>query len=564
MSLSLAVSIDRLPRFYGYANGTGHGLKVPTDSLTDPLAQADGTTVCGKTLNTARMEEKSEGDKVCKTCVKRITDAMVDAAHTALYAATFPEDVPAQEETPATEGALFGADAVTDTPKAPRKAKGSKRADTAFKVTPDVIAATDAHKATYGTSPEMREVREAHASRMAPAGAFLTIKGKCAEEVAGEDGEPILKAITGRLKLAPVDGSEAVDGNGSPIGACPSCRRMAPLTASGNIGSHNPENLGKAPGLTERATTDVVADAAERKRAAEINAERKRAAEAVKEAKELREESKSAREAGNEGEAERLTALATVTQEGARFTAPRSERAASAPGDQGTDAPRGAALVKGRDSGTLAGPVTVRTAADPAPETDPSQVAGESSRGHASTWDGGIGPERPDRKAVEGAPKAGGRYGDKTEAEVAQLSRAQQRNYWRRVAKAQRRDRAASAKVRDREIAAGVAIPSRERRERRKAASVGSSAAGQLSQSHASAGHGTTADESQRAATVFDALNDDQKTAALVAWNASRAEAAAVMALRVAREAKEVARVASLPSSRKLGKARPARKGRGA
>lgn len=76
----LAVSIDRLPRFYGYENAAGHALMIPSGFQDDPLAaDNDIRRVCGGTTDVRRLVEKFQGDKHCKRCEAKITDDLINA-----------------------------------------------------------------------------------------------------------------------------------------------------------------------------------------------------------------------------------------------------------------------------------------------------------------------------------------------------------------------------------------------------------------------------------------------------------------------------------------------------
>lgn len=77
----LAVSGDRLPRYFGYEGAAGHALMIPTGFQGDPLAaDNDIRRVCGGTTDVRRLNEKFSGDKKCKRCESKITDKMIDDA----------------------------------------------------------------------------------------------------------------------------------------------------------------------------------------------------------------------------------------------------------------------------------------------------------------------------------------------------------------------------------------------------------------------------------------------------------------------------------------------------
>ncbi|MBD3004562.1 hypothetical protein [Streptomyces sp. 5-10] len=392
MELFIALNTDNDARWYGYGKGAGHALMIPDGFFGDPLSGATGETLCGKSLDMSRLTEKSGSEAQCKACAKRLTDALLERARAAKSAMDkFCEPV-AMEEGPG--GAPVAVETLESETAAPGTDSGS---------------------------------------------VFVTVDGKCAREVAGEDGAVSLKAIHGRSRITPVDGSVSVNGDGAEVGVCPQCHREVKLTGSGFIGTHYPAKLGKSPIMSEQAVTDVVADAAERKRAAEIDTER-----------------------------------AAAEEEEREFRAPVAENVRRASGDQGTEATRGAAMVQGADM----------------PPVQPNS-------GHASTWDGGIGSARPDRKVID-EPKHGGRYGYFTKEEYDALSRTAQRQYWRNVNKFEKQAKGAREALRAKEVATGKAIPAGERRKARKAAKVGSGVTGhRVGYGHPGIGHGKSAEESR-------------------------------------------------------------------
>ncbi|MER6605746.1 hypothetical protein ABT282_07475 [Streptomyces sp. NPDC000927] len=509
MELFVAVSVDRLTRFFGYENGAGHGLMIPADGFGNPLAVSDGSTVCGKTLDTARLSEKFQGDRMCKACAKRITGEMVESA----YAVSVTDS-----ETETDAGELSPVDMVSDAVTETMEEVGGEIRDAVgtavqepvapVSLTPEEAAKIVEHVAKYGKSPEVLRVEKAEEERESGTGvpvqdgdgpAFVMVDGKCAREVTDREGNISLKPVNGRAKVSPVDGSMAVNRDGAAVGVCPQCRREVTLTDSGHLGTHYPVKVemvtGDAKPLTEQSVTDLVASAAEKRVASDIAAERKAATEGERKvtADDV-ETSQVGRTRANRAGKRRAAKMPE-----ARDSRPVRSGMPGAKGDQRGEGSRGAALVPGGNAQTFAGPVTVRSVGEAGPETDPSAVVGESSRGHAATFDGGIGTDRPDRGAVEGiAEMHGGRYGWLTTAEYMQLTPSKQRNYWRKIAKKRQGSKEARAIEVAKRVALGEMISAEEMRDLRKGARVGSSAAGHLSQGFLKPGHGATAEESQK------------------------------------------------------------------
>lgn len=210
MTRVLAMSVDLTIRKYGYPGAAGHSLMIPEGFQGDPLAAGTKIRrVCGGTVDVKRMEEKYSGaDKLCATCIKRTTDAMIDAGIQAQAAAQSGEMI--SDNTP---------DAARLTLDAAITAADSMRYDT---VRPGIEIKWPMPK--NGKAAQMPVKVQ-----------------KC--------------AVKGVDKVAPKPGTDADGVNGT----CPVCQTVAKLTGKGFIGAHvvNGESAPASPEMGQKTVKAV-------------------------------------------------------------------------------------------------------------------------------------------------------------------------------------------------------------------------------------------------------------------------------------------------------------------
>ena len=201
MTRYLAVSVDRLPRFFGYENAAGHALMIPSGFQDDPLAaDNDIRRVCGGTTDVRRLTEKFVGDKKCKRCESKITDDLINAGD---------DDRNRDDDAEAARIVIADVSANIDSTADTRQEADLLSLD-------DAIAAADAMR-------------------------FDTVKPGCEikwPQPVKADAKPVKVqkcAVKGTDKVSPKPGTDTDGQNGT----CPVCQTFAKLTGKGFIGVHN-------------------------------------------------------------------------------------------------------------------------------------------------------------------------------------------------------------------------------------------------------------------------------------------------------------------------------------
>lgn len=201
MTRYLAVSVDRLPRFFGYENAAGHALMIPSGFQDDPLAaDNDIRRVCGGTTDVRRLTEKFVGDKKCKRCESKITDDLINAGD---------DDRHRDDDSEAARVLIADVAASIDTTADTRQEADLLSLD-------DALNAADTMR--YDTVTPGVEIKW---PKPVKADAKSVKVQKC--------------AVKGTHKVAPKPGTDTDGQNGT----CPVCQTFAKLTGKGFIGSHN-------------------------------------------------------------------------------------------------------------------------------------------------------------------------------------------------------------------------------------------------------------------------------------------------------------------------------------
>ena len=218
----LAVSIDRTTRYFGYEGAAGHALMIPSGFQDDPLAaDNDIRRVCGGTTDVRRLNEKFTGDKMCKRCVAKITDEMINDA----------EYDRNRDEYEGTARELI-ADATQDDATIPDAIKDNSGCLTLD----DALTAADTMRFdTIRPGIEVKWPKSVKAENKP------TKVQKC--------------AVKGTHKVAPKPGTDTDGQNGT----CPVCQTFAKLTGKGFIGAHNVngESTPVSPEMGQRSVKAV-------------------------------------------------------------------------------------------------------------------------------------------------------------------------------------------------------------------------------------------------------------------------------------------------------------------
>lgn len=279
----------------------------------------------------------------------------------------------------------------------------------------------------------------------------LATDGKCAFERENEEtGEMELVTVNGRMRIAPVDGSESSDQNGNSVGVCPICRQLAKLTNSGAIGTHRPSNITPdGSPLPGRALDWRQADG-HKTREAEVSGRGEDASKIRERIDRVRDRitviTEGLEVVTESEELEKLSArrAAGLAQERELVAKLRGAERDWSDQDEGKYAPGV------RDHGRSDGVAML-----PLGETGFAGMRFDDTNEHATA----DGVARTPGVSALGRPEyVGGRNGFLTPGEYEGLSRSQQRNYWRKVKRMDDRGKAVRARRRDlRER--GVSVP---------------------------------------------------------------------------------------------------------
>lgn len=405
MAKYLAVSLDGEGQFFSPVKGSGKAHLITVNSAErgggDFLALADNGKVnkwCGGKLTASNLES-GISSAVCGKCA-----AFVDSPE-------YREEIERAAEAWAVESAGTGESVL----------------DLAGEVTQKDTTVTKGAKPRHNREVDMV--------------AYVT-DGKCAFEQENEEtGETELVTVNGRMRIAPVDGSESCDQNGNSVGVCPVCRQVAKLTNSGAIGTHRPSNItpDSSP-LPGRALDWKQADG-RKVREAEVSGRGEDASEIRESLTRTRDRLDMVRE-GLE--------VATHPEE---LESLESRRVAGLAQERELVAKlRGAEMDwKSQDEGQYAPGVRDHGRSDgvgmlPLGETGFAGMRFDDTNEHAT----GDGVARTPGVSSLGKPKVvGGRNGFLTEAQYGELSRSQRRNYWRKIKKMDDRGKAARVRRKD-------------------------------------------------------------------------------------------------------------------
>jgi hypothetical protein len=222
----LAVSLDRLPRHYGYKEAAGHALMIPQGFQGDPLAaDNDIRRVCGGTVDVRRLEEKFQGDKLCKRCVAKITDDMISDAEYDLNRAEY--ESAARELVADADNTQTVADMIRSDPDAVVITVD----DALNVVTIDAAELTDNSKCLTLDDA----LAAADAMRFDTVTPGCEIKWPKPRKTDSKSVKVQKCAVKGTDKVAPKPGTDADGQNG----VCPVCQTFAKLTGKGFIAAHN-------------------------------------------------------------------------------------------------------------------------------------------------------------------------------------------------------------------------------------------------------------------------------------------------------------------------------------
>jgi hypothetical protein len=274
----VSVSLDGETRFFGLGEtGVGHALTIPAGFQGDPLSLGTVDKGCGgKGLDASRLTERGQGDAVCKRCTTWLgTPAGIDAANGGRA------DWPGSDIAPDVREV---SPEVREIVKASKGANVKRRKDAAIvaekaRLAEQKEARENSAPATF-TGKNVTEMRTETAAFYAaggkPSAEILALPDpSVARQWAGTESGTDAGIMVCEFKGAPVDGSDT-DG---VTGKCPQCPAIVALTPKGRVGKHNVGGV-KAPagkGLKSKSIPavehgNVPGDtaAADKRRAAEI------------------------------------------------------------------------------------------------------------------------------------------------------------------------------------------------------------------------------------------------------------------------------------------------------
>jgi hypothetical protein len=264
----VAVSIDGEARFFGLGSaGVGHVLIIPAGFQGDPLAIETNEKGCGgKGLESARLSERSQGDKLCTRCVKWL--ATTGGQDSVLGGrADYPgSDIAAPEvREDSAPDTLPGLDVIASTGKtlAQMNAETAEFYANGGKPSPEIAALPAPGTVSLGMATEsgtdarvmvcefkgdvpVINPEKTHGKCPGCSAYIPLLPGKGERE---ESGPKVSKIACASVGSAPAPGTQVLrddhtvsvadDYNGKTSAPCPGCARMIAVSREGGMRRHN-------------------------------------------------------------------------------------------------------------------------------------------------------------------------------------------------------------------------------------------------------------------------------------------------------------------------------------